>query len=96
MPIAISNVEDCVFVCYNYLGPLRTPHGEMTMARILRALNPARFLRVERGQAATEYAIIVFYSILFVGGAYWGIKLLEVALIGYYRDTALLLCLPFP
>ena len=50
----------------------------------------------EAGQAATEYAIVVAYSLFFVLGAYWGIQLLEAALIGFYRDTALVLCLPFP
>ncbi len=55
-----------------------------------------RALAGESGQAATEYALLVMYTLFFTFGAYWGIKLLEVALIGFYRDTAALICLPFP
>jgi Flp pilus assembly protein TadG len=64
------------------------------MRRLKRILR--RFLHDDGGQATVEYAMVFWYTILFVGGAYYGIKLLEVAIIGYYRDTALLLCLPFP
>ena len=62
----------------------------------MRSLGVLEPLKKEHGQAATEYAILVFYTLLFAGAIYWGIKLLEIALIGFYRDTAVLLCLPFP
>jgi hypothetical protein len=64
--------------------------------KLIKRLLSWRVLGDERGQATVEYAMVLWYTVLFVGGAYYGIKLLEAAIIGYYRDTALLLCLPFP
>ena len=50
-------------------------------------------LRDETGQAATEYALIVFWTIVVVLGS---IKAVEAALLDYYQDVASLICLPIP
>ena len=47
----------------------------------------------ERGQATTEYAVLVFWTVILVLGA---IQMLEEALLYYYQDITSLLCLPIP
>jgi Flp pilus assembly pilin Flp len=54
---------------------------------------PVRELHSERGQAATEYALLVFWTVLIVVLAW---KALELALLDSYQDLASLICLPIP
>ena len=56
-------------------------------------LNPKKFLSEEPGQAATEYALLVMWTVLI---AIVGIQAVEAALLDYYQDVATLICLPIP
>jgi hypothetical protein len=47
----------------------------------------------EKGQAATEYAILAMWTVIIVLAS---IKALEVSLIYYYQDIASLISLPIP
>jgi len=47
----------------------------------------------EEGQAATEYALLAFWTVIVVLGA---IATLETALLDFYQDLASLICLPIP
>jgi len=52
-----------------------------------------RNLYDEDGQATTEYAVLVFWSVILTYGV---IKALQVALLYYYQDLVSLICLPIP
>ena len=56
-------------------------------------LDPMRLLREEPGQAATEYALLVMWTVII---AIVAIEAVEIALLDYYQDTACLICLPIP
>ena len=58
-----------------------------------RKLNPIRLLREEPGQAATEYALLVMWTVIVV---IVSIEAVELALLNFYQDTASLICLPIP
>jgi len=47
----------------------------------------------EEGQATTEYAVLVFWTVILTYGV---IKSLQVALLYYYQDLVSLICLPIP
>ena len=47
----------------------------------------------ETGQAASEYALLVFWTVIIVLGS---IEALRVALLDGYQDIATLICLPIP
>jgi len=57
------------------------------------APEPLRKLSGDRGQAVTEYALLVFWTIVIVLAAW---KALELALMDSYQDLASLICLPIP
>lgn len=58
-----------------------------------RKLRLPKLLREERGQVATEYALVVLWTVIIVLAA---IKAVEMALLDFYQDTASLICLPIP
>lgn len=47
----------------------------------------------EHGQATTEYAVLVLWTVILT---YTAIKALEVSLLYYYQDIVSLICLPIP
>jgi len=53
----------------------------------------AKRLEDDSGQAASEYALLVMWSVVVVMVS---IEALEMALLDYYQDTASLICLPIP
>ncbi len=54
---------------------------------------PIRRLRSDYGQAATEYALLAFWTVVIVLLAW---KALQLALLDSYQDLASLICLPIP
>ena len=47
----------------------------------------------ESGQAATEYALVAFWTVILVIAS---IEALRLALFDYYQDVVSLICLPVP
>lgn len=47
----------------------------------------------EQGQATTEYAVLVFWTVILT---FTAIKAMEVSLLYYYQDLVSLICLPIP
>ncbi len=60
---------------------------------LLDQLNPLRLLREQSGQAASEYALLVMWTVIIAIGAIEAVKL---ALLDHYQDVASLICLPIP
>lgn len=50
-------------------------------------------IRDQAGQATSEYALLVFWTVLVVLAS---LQALQVALFDYYQDVASLICLPIP
>jgi Flp pilus assembly pilin Flp len=57
------------------------------------ALERLRKLTGDQGQTVTEYALLVFWTVVIVLAAW---KALELALMDSYQDLASLICLPIP
>lgn len=54
---------------------------------------PRDLLADASGQAATEYALLAFWTMFIIAAS---IKTLQAALLDYYQDVASLICLPIP
>ena len=50
-------------------------------------------LAAETGQAATEYALLAFWTVIVILAS---VQALELALLDHYQDVASLICLPIP
>ena len=53
----------------------------------------ARLFREASGQAATEYALVAFWTVIIVIASF---EALQLALFDFYQDVASLICLPIP
>ena len=60
---------------------------------IERTLKPLRNFNGDQGQAVTEYALLILWTIVIILVAW---KALELALMDSYQDLASLICLPIP
>jgi len=78
-------------VCYNLEQADRIVAGRNTDETDVST--PSGRLDEERGQAATEYALLVLWTVIVVMAS---IKALEFALFDFYEDIATLICLPVP
>ena len=58
-----------------------------------REQEPSGLTRDERGQAATEYALVAFWTVFMVIAA---IQAVQMALLDGFQDIASLICLPIP
>lgn len=54
---------------------------------------PQTLLRDESGQAATEYALVAFWTVIVVMVS---IEAMQAALLNFFQDVASLICLPIP
>ena len=54
---------------------------------------PMTLLTDDRGQAATEYALLVAMTVMIAVGTF---EAVNAALLDYYRDIAAVICLPIP
>ena len=61
---------------------------------IAQVIEPLKRLRDERGQAVTEYAVVVFFTVMVVVLA--SVVTFQVALLDYFQDVASLIALPIP
>jgi Flp pilus assembly pilin Flp len=59
----------------------------------MKAVERPRRFSGEQGQAVTEYALLVFWTVVIVWAAYMA---LQAALLDSYQDLASLICLPIP
>ena len=55
--------------------------------------NAMKLLSEDSGQAATEYALAVMWTVIIAIVAIRGV---ETALLDFYQDTASVICLPIP
>lgn len=53
----------------------------------------ARLLTAQDGQAASEYAILAFWTVILIVGT---LDVLSQALLDCFQDVASLICLPIP
>lgn len=55
--------------------------------------DPPALLRGESGQAATEYALVAFWTVFI---ALTSIEAMRLATFAYFQDVASVICLPIP
>ncbi len=69
----------------------KTMHELLTMLHL--RSDPSALLRNETGQAATEYALVAFWTVIVVMVS---IEAMQAALLNFFQDVASLICLPIP